>query len=396
MDVPGDESADSPFAGIPFLSDIARAMSGQGPLNWDAARQFAAMTATQGAAERNVDPAVRFAFAELLRIAEMHIGTVTGLDTAVGGRSAEIVPVTPGVWANRTLEAYRPLFTQLAASLGTNSPADPDSASDPALAMFAQFGSLLQPMMLGMAIGSMVGHLAQHAFGQYDLPIPRPASNEILVVPSSIDAFASDWSLPVDELRLWVVLQETTGHAVMNVPHVRSALTDAVTRYAGGFTPNPTAVMDRMSEIETDSDNPMAAIQSAFSDPTLLLGAVRSPAQEQLAPSLDALVAVVIGYVDHVVDQVAARLIPASGRLAEAVRRRRVETSPHDVFVSQLLGLHLDRRAVERGRAFIAGVVERAGSDGLARLFTNAAALPTPAEVDAPGLWLARLDLDAD
>ncbi|MEY4373411.1 MAG: hypothetical protein RL219_2180, partial [Actinomycetota bacterium] len=145
-----------------------------------------------------------------------------------------------------------------------------------------------------------------------------------------------------------------------------------------------------------DSDNPMAAIQSAFSDPTLLLGAVRSPAQEQLAPSLDALVAVVIGYVDHVVDQVAARLIPASGRLAEAVRRRRVETSPHDVFVSQLLGLHLDRRAVERGRAFIAGVVERAGSDGLARLFTNAAALPTPAEVDAPGLWLARLDLDAD
>lgn len=153
--------------------------------------------------------------------------------------------------------------------------------------------------------------------------------------------------------------------------------------------------MERMSELETTSDNPMSAIQSAFSDPTLLLGAVRSREQELLAPRLDALVAVVTGYVDYVVDEAAARLIPASGRLSEAVRRRRVESSSQDVFVEQLLGLHLDRRAVERGRAFVAGVIERAGPDGLSRLFTDAAALPTPAEVDAPGLWLARLDLDA-
>ena len=28
--------------------------------------------------------------------------------------------------------------------------------------------------MMGMAAGSMVGHLARASFGQYDLPIPRP------------------------------------------------------------------------------------------------------------------------------------------------------------------------------------------------------------------------------
>ena len=41
----------------------------------------------------------------------------------------------------------------------------------------------------------------------------------------------------------------------------------------------------------------------------------------------------------------------------------------------------------------VAGVVERAGKRGLERLWRGERELPTPAEVDAPGLWLARIDL---
>jgi hypothetical protein len=85
-------------------------LQGQGPLNWDAARQFALMIATEGKAEANVDPAVRFRYQELGRIADLHVQQATGLDTVAGGRAAEIVPVTPGIWAQRALDAYRPLF----------------------------------------------------------------------------------------------------------------------------------------------------------------------------------------------------------------------------------------------------------------------------------------------
>ena len=35
----------------------------------------------------------------------------------------------------------------------------------------------------------------------------------------------------------------------------------------------------------------------------------------------------------------------------------------------------------------------RAGDQGLARLWSSPHTLPTPAEVDAPGLWLERIDL---
>jgi uncharacterized protein (DUF2342 family) len=41
-------------------------------------------------------------------------------------------------------------------------------------------------------------------------------------------------------------------------------------------------------------------------------------------------------------------------------------------------------------------VIERAGLDGLNRLWTDESMIPTPAELEAPGLWLARIDLPDD
>jgi uncharacterized protein (DUF2342 family) len=108
---------------------------------------------------------------------------------------------------------------------------------------------------------------------------------------------------------------------------------------------------------------------------------------------VDALVAVVVGVVDHVLDTVGGKLIGSYGMLTEALRRRRVEAAESDRFVERLFGLELTQATYERGSRFVDGVIERAGEDGLRRLWTAEANLPTPPEVDAPGLWLARLDL---
>ncbi|MGZ4806181.1 MAG: zinc-dependent metalloprotease, partial [Ilumatobacteraceae bacterium] len=109
----GPES-ENPFENLPMFGDLARALAGQGPLNWDAARQFAGLAATGGATEANIDPTVRIKLGELAQIAEMHVRDLTGF----AGPSPEVTPVTTGMWAQRTLEAYRPLFTELATSLG--------------------------------------------------------------------------------------------------------------------------------------------------------------------------------------------------------------------------------------------------------------------------------------
>jgi uncharacterized protein (DUF2342 family) len=58
-----------------------------------------------------------------------------------------------------------------------------------------------------------------------------------------------------------------------------------------------------------------------------------------------------------------------------------------------MFGVDLSKERVDLGAAFIAGVVERDGFDAIARLATSAEGLPTPAEMVAPGLWLARTTL---
>jgi putative hydrolase len=248
--------------------------------------------------------------------------------------------------------------------------------------------------MMGMAVGSMVGRMAARTFGQYDLPIPR-GDHGLLVVPANIDGFANDWSIATDEMRLWVLAQELTGDTLFSTGTVKAQYAALVRQYVGAFEPDPSAVMERLTELDTgDSGDPMQALQQLLGDPAVLLGAVQSPAQASLAPRLDAATAAVIGYVDYVVDSVAVRVIGGDAlKIAEAVRRRRVEVSPDDVFVERLLGLQLTNDQVQRGKNFAAGVVDRVSEAGLTALFGAADALPTPAELDAPGLWIARLEL---
>jgi putative hydrolase len=211
------------------------------------------------------------------------------------------------------------------------------------------------------------------------------------VVPATIDAFASAWSLPEDDVALWVELSEITHHAVFARPHVRARLDELLGAYVGGFRPDPSALEGKLDAV--DLGNP-ASLQEVLGDPEVLLGAMQTPEQQETLTRLEALVAAIEGYVDHVVDTVGRRLISSFGPLTEALRRQRVERGDGDKFVERLFGLELGQAQFERGAAFIAGVVERAGEDGLAKLWHSARELPTPAEVDAPGLWLARLEFD--
>jgi len=400
--VPGEEPSD-PFKGMPLFGDLARLFQQQagqqGPMGWDAARQLARSVATDGGSEPNVDPVERIRIEELARVAELHVATVTGLTPSTSGRGITVVPVTRGRWADATLEAWRPLFEGLAGGLGeepgtTAAPPAPDP-SDP-FAFMAPLMQMIAPMMLGMTAGSMVGHLARRALGQYDLPIPRPASDELMVVPANLDEFGAQWSIPADDLRLWICLQEIATHTVLRVPHVRARLDDMLQRYVTSFEPDAGALEDRLGGLEISDPTSLGGLQSLFNDPQVLLGAMQSPAQRELLPGFEALVAAIAGYVDHVVDVAGQSLLQNGGMLAEAVRRRRVETDPSDRFVERLFGLELTQAAYDRGTAFVDGVLERAGEEGLARLWEHERTLPTPAELDAPGLWLARIELPTD
>jgi uncharacterized protein (DUF2342 family) len=193
-----------------------------------------------------------------------------------------------------------------------------------------------------------------------------------------------------------VCISDLATHTVLSVDHVRSAFDRLLQSYVDGFQTDPRGFEDRVMDLDIVGGDPaelQEKLQSALSDPENLLGALRSDAQSAVVPDLEALLAVVVGYVDFVIDRLSHGLLSSYESLAEVVRRRRFTSSAGDQFVEKLFGVEITSELVDRGAAFITGVLERVDETALARLWTDPTALPTPSEVDAPGLWLARIDL---
>ena len=383
-----------------FLGDLARMLGQQGGGGWEGARQLAIGIATEGRSEPNIDPLERMQIEQIARVADLHVADLTGLSTAVGGRALVVRPANRSAWIDDTLRAYRPLIEQLSGSLGASAEAlqevddlDPD---DQLTGFLQQMMQSLQPMMASMTAGSMVGHLGRRSLGSYELPIPRPVGDDLLIVVPNVDELGEAWSLTADDLRLWICVHEIAHHAVLGVPHVRARLESLLEEYVTSFRTEGIALDDRFGSIDPMDPSSLEGLQDLLGDPASLLGAIRSPEQEAIIPQLEAVVALVVGVVDHVLDVVGGKLIPSYGMLTEALRRRRVEASEADRFVERMLGLELVQATYDRGAAFVDGVVERAGEDGLRRLWEADRFLPTPAELDAPGLWLARIDLPDD
>ncbi len=377
----------NPFEGFPLFGDLARMFSSQGPVNWDVARQMALWIATEGKPQGNVDPVERIRLEELARVADLHVTEATGLSTSVAGGVLSVLPVTRGDWALHSLESYRPVLERLAVTLGQQQEA---IEPDPSAQFLGDLGKLLGPILLGLQSGVMLGHLARQSFAQYDLPLPRRPADQLLLVPANIDSFAAEWGLERDDLRMLVCLSEITFHAVLGRRHVRDRLLALLNDYVSKFHVDPDAIEASFGDLDLSDPG---AIQGVLGNPETLLGAVQTPEQDEVRARIEVLLTAVVGYVDHVLESVGRPLIASYGRLMEAVRRRRAEATDGERFAARLLGLQVGRAEYERGAAFVRGVLERASEEGIRRLWNSERELPTAAEIDAPGLWLARIDL---
>ena len=373
-DDPEEPFSDQPFSNIPFLGDIAAMLGNEASL-WEGARQAATQLATGGKPEHNVDPAIRHRLSEISRVAELHVAHVTHLDIV----PARTEPVTRSGWATAALDAIRPLMDRLSERLANETTNDP----------FAGLLRMMSPMTVAMTAGMMAGHLATKAFGNSDLGVPM---GRVLIVPSNVIDFASEWSLDVDDVMLWVAIREHAMHSMLAVPHIRTELDGLLLRYIEGFQRSDRGFEEMLDlDMSNDPSQLTTQLQRIFGNPELLLGVSRDDSQNDKS-QLEALLSVVHAYIDDVVAQAGSRLIGSFDALSEAVRRRRLMGTD---YADRLLGVRLSAEARDRGGAFIVGVIERAGRDGLARLF-EPDSLPTPHEVAAPGLWLARLDLPTD
>ncbi len=383
-----------------MLGDLMKLLKTDAPLQWDLAVQLAVAVATDNAAEANVDPLARIRLEELVRLAELHVADVAAMTVTGGGGQLRVGALSRGEWARRSLESWRPLLHGIAEAMSAPVPTDAgeapaevpatgDEGDEGLAALFSQWSAVLSPAILAMQIGSVVGHLARRTLGQYELPLPR-ADDELLVVSANLDEFAADWSLPLDDLRLYLAIRDVSSHAVLRRDHVRRRLEELLVAHAACVRPDPRALE---AHLGGSGGADLDELTRLLGDPSAFGQIAASADLARVRTQLDAFLATFAGYVDWVTDTVATRIIGARAAVREALLRRRSDPGDESRGAENLFGLRIDHDLAARGSAFVHGVLERGGETELAKLWVVAANLPTPAEVDAPGLWIERVNL---
>ena len=405
-----------PFGGFD-LSQMLRFLQSDGPVHWEVARQVARWVALEGQTEPSVAAEDRARMGEVASAAEQWVLAETGEPAP----SRSVALLGRAEWADQALQTLRPVLEKLAVSLqgempepgeegdmpnpfaglfgmGPGAGGTPGSggeggaggggqmASNPLAGMFGALG----PLLLGVQCGFVVGQLAQSLLSEHDLllPIadpPRPA----LVVPN-LDAFRESWSIPADDLCFYLAIGEAVRSRIVSRPWIRERLVRLATEYVSSFKIDPSALEAQLGSIDLSDPS---SFEGPMLDPDALLGAMQSPEQLAVLERLQLTTAVLETYADSVAERIGEPMIKTLSTIREAMRRHRVERSEADRFIQRLLGLDPSRRLHDQAAAFCRGVPERAGADALDRLLESESMLPTPAELEAPGLWLARIEL---
>jgi coenzyme F420 biosynthesis associated uncharacterized protein len=266
--------------------------------------------------------------------------------------------------------------------------------------VLSQAGSNLGPLkpsaqialgfLISAEVGLLVGYLAQRILGQYELVLLDEAAGEhpprLLFVLPNLGEAVEKFDADEREFMTWVALHEVT-HAVQfgSVPWLQPHLAGLVRELLQSAEQR----LERGRSFTLPSKEELARIGRAARRADLI-GLVASDAERGVIDRVQAVMAVIEGHAEHVMDAVAPDLLPSLPRLRRALNVRRREQTRLSKLVARLLGLELKLRQYERGKQFCDFVVREAGVVALGHVFSGPEALPSLAEIDDPAAWLAR------
>jgi len=374
-------------ADAPLLREIQRVLlSSTGPVNWELARQIGIASASWSGEDLAPTDEDRRAFEEAVRVAELRVQAYTGLEPPHD--LPRVDPVRRAQWVQANIDGLKALVEPAAAKLAeavdrAQSEAAPAEATRLAQQMLRQ----LSPLLLGAQVGSVLGYLAQHVLGQYDIAVPRSETPALLFVVPNIAAFERDWSLQPTEFRTWVALHEVTHRFEFARPWALGRFRSLLEDFLSTVELDVTGLQARLESLDMSDPE---AMQDMLQGEEGLFGAVLDPEQRLKLGRIQAFMASAEGYGDHVTHAIGRELLSSYGRIEEAMRRYR-ETEQGDPVFERLLGIEMKREQYRLGRRFCDAVVELTDERTLARMWDAPEAMPSLPEIEEPRLWLARM-----
>jgi coenzyme F420 biosynthesis associated uncharacterized protein len=321
----------------------------------------------------------------------------------------------PG-WIKANVGGFRVVLEPLADRLAERSSALPAAGS-----VFGAVGS----RATGMQAGLILAYRASRVLGQYELFLPpgeggAPAANgtgtngagtngtatngtgngangtatatsasvgRLTLVAPNIVMIERELGVDPHDFRRWVCLHEET-HRVQftSVPWLRGYVQGMMTEFLLASDLDASAIVDRMRSAAGAVVGAMRGNESES-----LIEAMQTPAQRALLDKLTAVMTLVEGHGDYVMDAVGPSVVPSVEDIREKFSHRRGSAGRFEQIFRRVLGIDLKMKQYEQGSLFVSTVVAEAGMAGFNKVWTSPETLPTRAEIENPREWLERV-----
>ncbi|WP_298749054.1 zinc-dependent metalloprotease [uncultured Serinicoccus sp.] len=235
----------------------------------------------------------------------------------------------------------------------------------------------------GTEVAGLLSWISTKVLGQYDLS-PQGTPSLMFVAPNIL---AAERELGVDpgDFRLWVAMHEETHRVQFTaVPWLREHLIERARSMGTRIMPEPEDLGQRLREIA-------AALPGVVRGEVDITQVVATPEQREKLAEVTAVMSLLEGHADVVMDEVGPSVIPSVAEIRRRFTQRRKGAGNIDTLLRRLLGMEAKMRQYKDGAIFVRAVQDQVGVEGFNHVWTSPETLPRPTEIADPQAWVARV-----
>jgi len=348
------------------------------PIDWPAAVRAGQRLAPMGP---TVTPAEAAAVVADLRAfsarAELVVRDTTGLGHGLPVDDADVVD-RPG-WVKATAQGMELLAAPLIDKLGKAGGKTPGRWTR---------------NVAGSQVGAILGFLSGKVLGQFDPLGGDPARpGRLLLVAPNIVKVERELAADPTDFRLWVCLHESTHRLQFTaVSWLRDYFRSLVADFAEKADTDPSEMLRRAVDSIRGGDKASPDGAGRDGSGKSWIEGIQSPEQRVVFNQLMALMTLLEGHADHVMDAVGPSVVPSVTAIRSSFSQRRQRTKgPIDRLLRALLGMDMKLAQYVKGGAFVGAVVDQVGMASFNAVWTSPDTLPTRAEITDPSAWVRRV-----
>lgn len=303
----------------------------------------------------------------------------TGLVAPEGtGRTAPILVVDRPGWIQANVDGFStiltPLIDKMRSKRGTPSPV----------------AEAVGSRITGLELGGLLGFMSTKVLGQFD-PFHAPAGSDVagrlLLVAPNIVHVERELDVDPTDFRLWVCLHEETHRVQFTaVPWMRDHLHSEIGNLIESVEVDPAKLANMLGEgVKRVGD----LIRG--DDEVSLLDLVQTPEQKVVLDRITAVMSLLEGHADVVMDGVGPEVIPSVDDIRRKFNKRRRGASGFDKVIRKLLGFDAKMAQYRNGAVFVRGAIDEVGMEGFNKVWVSPENLPSREEIADPAAWVRRV-----